>query len=297
MRWTKKPSAMTGEHVTGDPASAPDAKPEIGLASHPTSSSLPAELESAVERLCRTPHLLVAMDFDGVMSPLVPRAQDARPLPASAVAFASLSRLPRTTTALISGRALTSLRAVASPPAHSLLIGSHGAEVWLGPDAEPLILDGAAVERLDGITRILQRIVADHADTVVELKPAGAVLHTRQAMDSTAASAVAQAHSRLDGLAGVYVSEGKRVLEVSVVRADKGHGLGMLKSASQATAVLFAGDDVTDEHGFAVLGPEDVGVKVGSGPTAAVFRIDSTQDVPRLLELVLAMRTASAPPS
>ncbi|MCZ2404783.1 trehalose-phosphatase [Paenarthrobacter sp. Z7-10] len=288
---TGKDAAAQGpaEHITD----APKAAGGRGPAGGPARPALPAELVAAVERLCSTDRLLVAMDFDGVMSPLVPRAQDARPLPGSAAAFASLAGLPRTTTALISGRALASLRAVASPPPVSLLIGSHGAEVWLGPNAEPLVLEPAAVELLDEITRILEEVAADHAGTAVELKPAGAVLHTRQAADSVAASAVAGAHARLDDLAGVYVSEGKRVLEISVVRADKGQGLRTLQAASQATAVLFAGDDVTDEDGFAALGNTDVGVKVGSGQTTAAFRIDSTEDVPALLELVLAGRTAA----
>ena len=96
---------------------------------------VPADLAAAVDRACRTGHLLVAMDFDGTLSPIVPRAEDARPLPEAAAAFAAIAELPRTTTALISGRALASLRTVASPPAGTLMIGSHGAEVWLGHGA------------------------------------------------------------------------------------------------------------------------------------------------------------------
>ncbi len=113
----------------------------------------------------------------------------------------------------------------------------------------------------------MQDIVAAHPGTVPEKKPAGVVLHTRLAEDPVAAAAVEEAHRQLDGLDGAYVSEGKRVLEISVVRADKGEGLRQLQDVSGATAVVFAGDDVTDEHGFAVLGPSDVGVKVGPGPT------------------------------
>ncbi len=80
----------------------------------------------------------MAMDFDGTMAPLVDHAGDARALPRSAAAFAALAELPRTTTALISGRALDSLRAVAFPPEKTLLIGSHGAEVWMGPGSAEL---------------------------------------------------------------------------------------------------------------------------------------------------------------
>lgn len=261
---------------------------------HPEQNgAIPAELADAIERVCRTGHLLVAMDFDGTLSPIVSRAEDARPLPAAAAAFAALAEQPRTTTALISGRALASLRAVASPPANSLMIGSHGAELWLGHGAPPLVLDAHATSVLGRVTGILQEIVDSHAGTVLEKKPAGAVLHTRLAEDPIAAAAVAQAHGRLDGLDGAYISEGKRVVEVSVVRADKGQGLRQLQDASGATAVVFAGDDVTDEHAFAALGPGDVGVKVGTGETGAQFRIASPEAVPALLELILAERLES----
>ncbi|MCY0906070.1 trehalose-phosphatase [Arthrobacter sp. H14-L1] len=255
-------------------------------------TGLPADLSTAVERLCRTPRLLVAMDFDGTMAPLVPRAGDARPLPATAAAFAALAHLPGTTTALISGRALASLRAVASPPPEALLIGSHGAEVWLGPDARPLTLTQAQARLLGRARALVQGIAGQHPGTLLEEKPAGVVLHTRLAEDSAASAAVEQAHLALDALPGVYVSEGKRVLELSVVRADKGDGLRTLRDAVHASAVLFAGDDVTDEYGFGVLGPQDVGVKVGAGQTAAQFRIGSPDDVAPLLELVLGLRSA-----
>lgn len=261
---------------------------------HPEQNgAIPPGLADAVERVCRTGHLLVAMDFDGTLSPIVPRAEDARPLPEAAAAFAAIAELPRTTTALISGRALASLRTVASPPAGTLMIGSHGAEVWLGHGAPPLALDEHATHLLARVTAIVQDIVAAHPGTVPEKKPAGVVLHTRLAEDPVAAAAVEEAHRQLDGLDGAYVSEGKRVLEISVVRADKGQGLRQLQDVSGATAVVFAGDDVTDEHGFAVLGPSDVGVKVGPGPTRARYRIGSPQDVPALLELILAARSGS----
>ena len=41
--------------------------------------ALTPELREALHRIARTEHLLVAMDFDGTMAPIVDRAQDARP--------------------------------------------------------------------------------------------------------------------------------------------------------------------------------------------------------------------------
>jgi hypothetical protein len=62
--------------------------------------------------------------------------------------------------------------------------------------------------------------------------------------------------------------------------------------AHGATAVLFAGDDVTDEDALASLDAGDVGVRVGAGDTAASVRVDG---IPELAGVACASRT-SAPP-
>src|SRR6478735_1042110 len=245
--------------------------------------ALTPELREALRRIAGTEHLLVAMDFDGTMAPIVDRAQDARPLPRSAAAFAGLAVLPRTTTALISGRALASLREVASPPVDTLLIGSHGAEAWLGPGSTELALEEVRAE--------LAGIVAEAPGTSLEDKPAGVVLHTRQAEDDVAEDAVAAARSVLQDRKGVFLKEGKRVLETSVVNASKGEGVTFLRQATGATAVLFAGDDVTDADAFGRLEPGDVGVKVGLDVTQAQYRVEAPVHIAELLEALLQERS------
>lgn len=256
-----------------------------------TPLALSPELRQAVRRVAGTEHLLVAMDFDGTMAPIVAHADDARPLPRAAAAFAGLAALPRTTTALISGRALASLRAVASPPVDSLLIGSHGAEAWLGPGSTGLTLDEQQKERLAEVRAILAEIVAEAPGTMLEDKPAGVVLHTRQAADDVAADAVAAARALLQDRKGVFLKDGKRVLEASVVNASKGEGVTFLRQATGATAVLFAGDDTTDEDALARLEPGDVGVKVGLDFTQAQYRVEAPVHVAELLEALLQERS------
>ncbi|AUZ86616.1 trehalose-phosphatase [Arthrobacter sp. MDT1-48-3] len=253
-----------------------------------------AGLGAALRALSSTPHLLVALDFDGTLAPLVERAEDARALPASAAALRALAALPDTTTALISGRALDSLRIVAEPPAETMLIGSHGAETWTGPDGAPLALTPEQQELLRRAVDVVERTAAGHQGTLVEYKPAGVVLHTRTAADDVADAAVGAARTGLAELGELSITDGKRVLEISVVRADKGQGLALLREATGATAVLFAGDDVTDEDAQRTLGPGDVGVRIGPGPTAASFTVDSPEDFTAVLEELVALRTADA---
>jgi trehalose 6-phosphate phosphatase len=252
--------------------------------------SLSPELLEAVRRVAGTEHLLVAMDFDGTMAPLVDHAADARALPRSAAAFAALTELPRTTTALISGRALDSLRAVASPPEQTLLIGSHGAEVWMGPGSSQLMLDDAQRELLAEVRKELAGIVEQAPGTLLEDKPAGVVLHTRLAADDVAEDAVAAARAVLQDRPGVFLKTGNRVLETSVVHASKGEGIAFLRQAAGATAVAFAGDDTTDEDALASLLPGDLGVKVGLDFTRAEFRVESPVHVCELLEALLRER-------
>ena len=250
------------------------------------------DLLVALDTLARTPRLLVALDVDGTLAPLVQRAEDARALPGSAAALRALAALPDTTTALLSGRALDSLRVVADPPAATLMVGSHGAETWLGPDAVPLTLTDEQEERRRRAVAAVERVIAAHSGTRIELKPAGVVLHTRTAADDVAEAAVTAARTELASVDDLRVTDGKRVLEISVLSADKGQGLAVLREAAEATAVLFAGDDVTDEHALRTLQPGDVGIRVGTGRTAAHFSVGSPEDFTVVLEELVRLRTS-----
>lgn len=260
-------------------------------------AELPADLRAAVIALAQTPHLLVALDFDGTMAPIVERAGDARPLPRAAAALAALAAVENTTTALVSGRALASLRVVAAPPEPTLLVGSHGAELWLGSGSTELKPTRRQQESLDQARAAVARAVALYPGTMAEQKPAGVVLHYRLASDADGQAAVGLVNGELAQNPAFTITTGKMVLEISVVSANKGEGLATLRAQTQATATFFAGDDVTDEHGFEALLPGDVGIKVGGGSTRAQFRIDSPQELPAVLELLLAARTQAGPHS
>ena len=86
------------------------------------------------------------------------------------------------------------------------------------------------------------------------------------------------------------LTEGKAVLEFAVISTDKGEAVDILRDQHDASAVVFFGDDVTDEKAFRRLRDGDVGVKVGPGDTAARYRIETPDDVATALEYILNAR-------
>jgi len=250
----------------------------------------------ALDALAATPRPLVALDFDGVLAPLVDDREASRPLERSAAALAALAELEgerAVEVALVSGRPLEALARLAGPPARAALVGSHGAEVRLpGAGETSTPLDAAQEALLGDVVERVRAVVADHPGTDLETKPAGAVLHTRGADLATASAAQRAVGDGPGRLPGVRAMRGKDVVELAVLDVDKGRSVQMLREQASASAVLYAGDDVTDEHAFAVLdaGGGDVGVKVGEGRTAAGFRVAGPEAVTALLEHLLAAR-------
>lgn len=250
--------------------------------------------DEAVAQLARTPRLLVALDFDGTLSPLVDEPMSARMLPEARTAVEALQSAPSTTVALVSGRTLRDLRIIAEHGDASpvRLAGSHGAEQWpAGPgsdgtsDADRALADDVRAEA--------ESIAAAEDGAWIEAKEFGFALHTRL----LPASRLAGLSERIDALMASRASGWRRraghdILEFSFRHDGKDGAVAWLRAAVDATAVLFAGDDVTDEDALRSLGPHDVGVRVGPGETAAAVRVDGIPELAAMLVLLAHERTA-----
>jgi trehalose 6-phosphate phosphatase len=241
-------------------------------------------LDAALARWAAVSPRLLAVDFDGVLAPIVPHPGDARALRGALDSLRRMASAPGTTVAVVTGRARADLLALTGlgddDPVH--VIGSHGAE-WGSAWGAATELDDDARTRLGEVTTTLEAIVLDHPGAHVETKPSAAVLHTRNIDAADAEAAAAQAVTTLADLDGVHVTRGKQVVEVSVVTASKGAAVARLREHLGARAVLYLGDDVTDETVFTTLDGDDVGVKVGEGRTAAGHQVDGPEDVRDLL--------------
>lgn len=267
-------------------------------------------LNAALERLVADDGaaVLVALDFDGVLAPLVDDPTASRMTPATRSAVDRLGALvrgdgpPGTTgtagrarLAFVSGRDLEDLALRSDPPAGAYLVGSHGAQTGHatadGLDAVPLELTAEQADALAELTAALDSAVVGREGAWVQRKPSAAVLHTRTAGPADSAAAVEAADAAAARL-GLDAMHGKDVVEIAVLHTSKGAALDRLRRVvahdvgAPAARVLYAGDDTTDEKAFAVLGADDVTLKVGPGETLAAHRVADSAAVAAVLERI-----------
>lgn len=246
---------------------------------------LPEPLKHALNRALQHPPVLVASDFDGTLAPFTTNPLDSRLLPEAAQALAGLvayanQHPDRLQVALVSGRQLDVLFDLAQPPDGTALIASHGAQVGVvrggqvaasGENTELTATQRGALARLEAE---LTAIAGRHPGTQVEVKALSVALHTRGADSEVGASAMAQARAA-GKLSGLELLSGNQVLEFLVAEETKGTALMTLRAKLGAGAVIYLGDDVTDETALATLRPEagDVGIKIGDASSVAQYRL------------------------
>ncbi|PRZ08155.1 trehalose 6-phosphatase [Isoptericola sp. CG 20/1183] len=274
------------------------------------SEAIAPSLATALEQLVADDGaaVLVALDFDGVLAPLVDDPTASRMTaatraavdrlgahvrgdgPADAGAAAGRARL-----AFVSGRDLEDLAQRSVPPVGAYLVGSHGAQTGhattAGLDAVPFELTAEQADVLAELTAALDAAVVGRDGAWVQRKPSAAVLHTRTAGPADTAAAVEAADAAAARL-GLDAMHGKDVVEIAVLHTTKGEALERLRTVvaqdagASATRVLYAGDDTTDEKAFAVLGAGDVTIKVGPGETLAAHRVADSDAVAAVLDRI-----------
>lgn len=258
---------------------------------------LPADVHDRIVRAAGLPRVVLASDFDGTLAPFHIDPMAVQPAPGSVEALREAAGLDGVTTALVSGRDLETLStlsgvAIGDPV---VLIGSHGAQSSRD-DQGTEGLSEAQVALLATLEAELEDICTRYPGARVEHKAAARVLHTRGLDDAASDAALAAAEAVAARHPDVHVLSGKCVVELPVVEATKGAALKHLASATGSEAIVYFGDDVTDERAFAVMDESagDLGVKVGEGVTSAPVRVDGVDDVVAALRLFVDTRTGNA---
>jgi trehalose 6-phosphate phosphatase len=235
----------------------------------------------------------VFLDYDGVLTPIVDRPEDAR-------MSASMRRVvhelgQRCSACVVSGRDRAVVQDLMGVE-DLIVAGSHGFDIW-HPDRGTLRHEAASgFEQLVAeVTDELTREIGALPGVLVEPKRASVAVHYRLADESTQ-QRVSQLVERLltERADELKLTPGKMVYELQPkLDWHKGKAvlylLEVLGLTGSEVVPLYLGDDVTDEDAFRALRGRGVSIFVGDlaaleRETEANFTLRSVDEVEHLLD-------------
>ncbi len=256
-------------------------------------SELPSALDHLEDILDRLGHRrpAVFLDYDGTLTPIVERPEDAVLSEETREAVAALA--DRTVVAVLSGRDVADVRDMIGLD-RITYAGSHGFDV-VGPDGEPV--EGGELDRFERYLGPLSEAagevesrLSDVDGVRVERKRFAVAVHFRQVADDDVERVkrvVDEVGARHDEL---RTTGGKKIHEFRPdVDWDKGRALLFLLDRMSLSddrwLPFYLGDDETDEDGFAALRGRGLAIVVGRDgpPSLAHHALEDPGEVRRFL--------------
>ena len=239
----------------------------------------------------------VFTDYDGVLTPIVDRPEDA--LISASMREVLRELASRCPVCVVSGRDRAVVQQLMGVD-DLVVAGSHGFDIW-SPEAGTLEHEaGSAQEGLiENVTAELDQAVGGVPGVAIEPKKISVAAHYRLVADEGDRAKVREAVQQLlaERPDELKMTPGKMVYELQPkLDWDKGRAVLYLIDAlgldGDDVIPLYLGDDITDEDAFQALKGRGIGIYVGSQTdperdgrsTAADFVLDSVAEVERFLD-------------
>lgn len=246
--------------------------------------------------------LAVFLDYDGTLTPIVERPDDARLSPETRRTLERLAA--RYPVALVSGRDLPDLRRMVDLGG-LFYVGSHGFDA-AGPGGVAGQRGVEFLPELDSAEEDLRRMLAQIAGAHLERKRFAIAVHFRQVDGDLIGEVEALVDRVVTAHPDLRMTHGKKIVELRPnVDWDKGRALLWLLEVMgiprEDAFPLYLGDDVTDEDAFRVIRDQGVGIVVrgedDSRPTAARFSLADSDEVRVFLDRLAsgALNVGSSP--
>ena len=242
--------------------------------------------------------LAVLLDIDGTLAPIAPTPSMAQVPDTTRQTIEGLTELPGVTVAAVSGRAASDAQRVLGIPG-AWVIGNHGYEI-MNPRSDIAIRPDAAQYEAAMANAARQLSWVEMIEgALLEQKRWTLSVHYRNV-----AHGAAGLQDRVRKVAtdwGLRVTEGKKVIELRPpIDVDKGTAaleFALQHGALPDGAVLYAGDDRTDEDAFRALraNPGAVTLCIGAleAETDAELVLRSPAELAELLAWLLRRRAQS----
>ena len=228
---------------------------------------------------------LFLLDYDGTLVGFKGKPAEAGPDDEIIDLLKCLSRDPKNTVVIISGRDKTTLEDWLGH-IRTALVAEHGG--WIKLENQewqsrvPLDMNWK-----DTIRPILELHTDRTPGSTIEEKDFSLVWHYRRADPEFAYVRGQELRAALVNLTeniDVGVFEGNKILEVKSQLVNKGRAAEHWVTEQDWDFILAAGDDYTDEEMFSILPEEAYSIKVGLAASKARFNVDSVKDIRMLLK-------------
>ena len=263
----------------------------------PGSSPEATEPERLADRIAQRlggRRLAVFLDYDGTLTPIVDRPEDALLSPEMRGALQRLAE--SATVAIVSGRPRNDVQGKVSLGG-LYYVGNHGFEI-AGPATDPIKHEEGEkfLPLVRGAESELRGTLSSVKGSLVEGKKFSVAVHYRLVDDENVAIVRQAVDAALASRPNLRLTSGKKVFEL-LPRFDWNKGkatlwlMQTLALTPAATLPVYVGDDATDEDVFEALGSDGVCVLVSSRPrpSGARYRISDTDAVRSLLEALTAL--------
>ena len=242
-------------------------------------------VETLIQTLQAGHHLAIMLDYDGTLTPIVARPEDAQLDAEGLQTLVHLATHPQIHLALISGRSVEQLQGFIKSilPRPILLAGLHGGQVWDAQNNQCLAEPDENLVNLKAqfLQNVYNHILTKYGEIpqgiTFEEKGYSFALHYRLAEESIGLDVHQLFQDAFDLEATIHnafrIQAGHSVIEIVPKPFNKGAGVRFCvdywqKKTPQATFFpIFAGDDKTDEVGLkAVLEMDGAGIAVNVDP-------------------------------
>lgn len=241
----------------------------------------------------RSSQRLLLLDYDGTLTPIVRRPEQATPTSELRTLLAELAGAPNTTCVIISGRPHETLEQwLGDLPLG--FVAEHG--VWRKLPGQDWSLTGyVGLDWKPTVRDVMAALVNQLPGSAVEEKHAALAFHYREASSETVDADVNRLFDDLQKLSGYdkafKLIHGKKVIEAVAAGIDKGTAARWWLGQANYDFVCAIGDDTTDEALFAALPSSSYTIHVGNQPTGAGIKLDGQPAVIELLERLQRLDT------